>query len=303
VRSTVYRVPAAVGAVLLAFALAASGCGRATGGARAQDPSPTPSVSPSRSPRPPEVPAPGDHRLVLDHAGNDVGYELHAPPGYRSGQKLPLVVAIHYRGGDVASMRQMTRLDAKADKEGFLIAYPCCGSEEDVEAIRAIVEHLIEAWDVHPRRVYATGISAGAQTAFGLAVEAPGVFAAIGAVSGGFRGSKAADDPSYKPSKPVSVVSFIGNRDRAADALEIGLAQWRRKVECTAGRTAWVDPGKTVNRTAARCRDGSEVVGYTITGMGHSWPGGTGAGLGDPTVRINAVDVIWDFFKAHPERQ
>lgn len=300
--STVHRAPVGLAAALLGIALVAGGCSEGGGSSTGGTPSPTPSASPTRSPRPPEAPAPGDHQLALELDGKEVGYELHAPPGYRQGQKLPLVVAIHYRGGDVASMRQMTRLDAKADKEGFLLAYPCCGIAEDAGAIRAIVEHLIQRWDADPGRVYATGISAGAQTAFDLAVEAPGMFAAIAPVSGGFRGSKAADDPAYKPSRPVSVISFIGSRDRAADALETGLDHWRRKVGCTAGKPAWVDPGRTINRTPARCADGSEVVGYTIAGMGHSWPGGTDAGLGDSTIKLNTVDLIWAFFKAHPRR-
>lgn len=300
--STVHPAPVVLAAALLGFALAATGCGEGGGGFTAGRSSPTPSVSPTGSPRPPEVPAPGDHQLVLDHDGKEVGYELHAPPGYRPGQKLPLLVAIHYRGGDVTSMRQMTRLDAKADKEDFLIAYPCCGIAEDVGAIRAIVEHLIQRWDADPGRVYATGISAGAQTAFNLAVEAPGMVAAIAPVSGGFRGSRAVDDPAYRPSRPVSVISFIGSRDRAADALETGLDHWRRKVGCTTGKAVWVDPGQTISRTPARCADGSEIVGYTISGMGHSWPGGADAGLGDSTVKLNTVDLIWAFFKAHPRR-
>ncbi|HEX7746199.1 MAG TPA: PHB depolymerase family esterase [Micromonosporaceae bacterium] len=300
--STVHRAPLALAAALLGSALAASGCGAGGGGSAAESPSPTPSASPTQSPRPPEVPAPGDHKLVLDRDGSEVGFELHAPPRYRPGQKLPLVVAIHYRGGDVSKMRQMTRLDAKADKEGFLIAYPCCGSAEDDGDVRAMVEHLIQRWDADPHRVYATGMSAGAQTAVDLAVEAPGLFAAIAPVSGGFRSTVAADDPAYKPSRPVSVISFIGTEDFAADALENGLDKWRRKLGCVTGKPAGVDSGRTINRTAARCADGSEVVGYTISGMGHAWPGGTQAGPGDPTVKLNTVDLIWAFFKAHPRR-
>ncbi|HEX2774506.1 MAG TPA: polyhydroxybutyrate depolymerase [Micromonosporaceae bacterium] len=238
---------------------------------------------------------------MLDHAGGEVGFELHAPPRYRAGQKLPLVVAMHYRGGDVSTMRQMTRLDAKADKEGFLVAYPCCGSAENKGDVRAIVQHLIQRWNADPNRLYATGISAGAQTAVDLAVEAPGMFAAIAPVSGGFRSSIKADDPAYKPSRPVSMISFIGTEDFAADALEDGLDKWRRKLGCITGKTAWVDPGQTINRSPARCADGSEVIGYTISGMGHAWPGGA-AGIGDPTVKLNTVDLIWAFFKAHPRR-
>ncbi|NJP34921.1 hypothetical protein [Micromonospora thermarum] len=69
----------------------------------------------SSSPAAPVQPAPGDHTLTVD--GRPGGYELHAPPGYQPGRKLPLVVAVHYRGADPAMMRRMTRLNAKADAE------------------------------------------------------------------------------------------------------------------------------------------------------------------------------------------
>jgi polyhydroxybutyrate depolymerase len=84
--------------------------------------------------------------------------------------------------------------------------------------------------------------------------------------------------------------------------LQAGLRSWYRKLGCKPGAAAAVDPGKTVHRTIARCADRSEVVSYVITGMGHSWPGGTDEGLGDPDTKINAVDVMWAVFKAHPRR-
>jgi len=33
--------------------------------------------------------------------------------------------------------------------------------------------------------------------------------------------------------------------------------------------------------------------------MGHAWPGGANAGLGDPEAQINAIDTMWTFFKSH----
>jgi len=311
------RIRVAASAAACLIVLVAGACG---GGAAGPPPANQPSASqpsasqssasPSRSPRPVESPAPGDHQLALDWDGQERTYELHAPPSYRPGRKLPLVVVLHYRGGDPAVMRAMTRFDAKADAAGFLVAYPvgldgamnaliCCGSNDDVGFVRSMVEHLTRSWGADPARIYATGISNGADMSFRLAVEVPGMFAAIAPVSGGLTGARATDDASFKPSRPVSVVSFIGNDDRIADTLEIGLRAWRAKLGCPEGRAVWVDPGKTVNRTTARCADGTAVVGYTINGMGHAWPGSSNAGLGDTRRKINAVDVMWEFFKAH----
>lgn len=316
-RARVRSRRAAVGVVSLV--LATGGCGSHDGSGPSAAPtsamaaSSSSAASPTPSVRPPEVPAPGNHQLAMTWDGLERTYEVHAPPGYRPGHKLPLVVAIHHLRGDPVTMRQMTQFDAKADKEGFLVAYPngvdtafnaliCCSDNDDVGFIRAMVERLTRRWGADPARVYATGISQGADMSFRLAVEVPGMFAAIAPVSGGFLGERAEKDPTFKPSRPVSVVSFIGDRDRLNKRMQAGLRTWYRKLGCTPGATAPVDPGKTVNRTAATCADRSDVVSYFISGMGHSWPGGTEDGLGDPDTKINAVDVMWTFFKSHPRR-
>jgi polyhydroxybutyrate depolymerase len=295
--------------VALTLVAGASGCTPGSRSGPAEAPA-TNSASPRTSTRSAEKPVPGDHRLFLDWDGKERTYEVHAPPGYQPGHALPLVVVMHYRDGTPATMREMTRFDSKADTEGFLVAYPvgingavnaliCCGGNDDVGFIRAMVEHLTTAWGADPKRVYATGISNGADMSFRMAIEAPGVFAAIAPVSGGFLGTKAGTDPAYKPSRPVSVMSFAGANDELRGRLEDGLHTWYQKLGCTAGTADWVDPTKTVSRTVAGCADGSQVISYVVSGMGHAWPGGTNAGLGDPTAQINAVDTMWPFFVAH----
>lgn len=296
-------------AVTLCAALVA-GCGPASPGARSAAVATSDAIP---SARPPERPGPGDHDLRLAWDGKDRAYVLHAPPDYRPGARLPLVVVLHYKDGDPQVMRAMTRFDAKADREGFLVAYPageggamnamiCCGDNDDVGFVRAMVGHLVTTWGADTRRLYATGISNGADMAFRLGVEVPGLFAAIAPVAGGYIGDRAANERSYVPHERLSVVSFVGDDDRARDRVLRGLATWERNVRCTPAGTTTVDPARTVRRTVARCADGSQVVSYTIAGMGHRWPGGAQEGLGDPDTKINAVDVIWAFFVAHPRR-
>ncbi|NUR70035.1 MAG: polyhydroxybutyrate depolymerase [Hamadaea sp.] len=245
--------------------------------------------------------------MALDVGGQTRTAQAHAPAGYQPG--MPLVVAFHYYRSDVDVLRRMTRLDAKADQKGFVVVYPetiisgfnamdCCGDYDDVGFVKALVAHMIEVWQVDPRRVYATGISNGADMTFRMAVAAPGLFAAIAPVSGGFIGSRTAD-PAFKPAKPVSVVTFIGLLDNA-DVFNGGLDIWRTRLGCKPSAKGVYAKGITWTRT--RCADGSEVVDYQIAGMEHRWPGGTEVGLGSPETKINAVDVMWDFFAAHPRR-
>ncbi|MCP2326364.1 polyhydroxybutyrate depolymerase [Hamadaea flava] len=273
----------------------------------AAPPSPTPTVaasSASPSPRVPDVPRGGDQTISLDVGGQARTAQAHAPAGFKPG--MPLVVAFHYYRSDVDTLRRMTRLDTKADQKGFIVVYPetiisgfnamdCCGDYDDVGFVKALVAHMIEVWQVDRRRVYATGISNGADMTFRMAVEAPGLFAAIAPVSGGFTGWRATD-PAFKPSEPVSVVTFIGGADNA-DVFNGGLAKWRSRVRCTASAKGVY--AKAITWTRTHCADGSDVVDYQIGGMEHRWPGGTDVGLGSPETKINAVDVMWDFFVAH----
>ncbi|MCW6003992.1 polyhydroxybutyrate depolymerase [Micromonospora sp. CPCC 205371] len=266
---------------------------------------PTPSVGQSAPVRPAVSPAPGDHTLYLNWQGVERTYEVHAPASYRPQAAVPLVIALHGRPSSAAQLRRTTGLDAVADREGFLIAYPngidgrwnalgCCGETDDVGFLRAVVDHLVKTWGADPRRTYATGFSDGARMSYELAVKASETFSAIAPVSGGFDRGPALNDIGYKPTAPVSVVAFTGNDDRIANQIYHGISRWHRNVGCTASEPVWVDKAQTVNRTVARCADGSEVVDYVINKMSHAWPAPS-----DHPAAIDAGAVMWEFFARH----
>ncbi|WP_084529576.1 alpha/beta hydrolase family esterase [Nocardia crassostreae] len=257
----------------------------------------------------PETPGPGDHTVRFEFGGKTRSYVVHAPPGYTAATALPLVIALHPRPGDAAEITELSALNAKADTENFLVAYPegasgafnaliCCGSEDDVGFIKAVITRLTTTWKADPTRVYATGISNGGDMSFRLAVELPGTFAAIAPVSGGFIGTPT-DAPTYKPTTPVPVLTFLGGRDRYADRFEAGITRWQERLGCTPAPALTNFP-RSITLTTATCADGSEVQVYRLPEMFHSWPGATQGSLPDATAGISATDLIWDFFKSHP---
>ncbi len=67
--------------------------------------------------------APGDHTLALAHGGADRSYVLHVP-GVAASGPLPLVIAFHGGSGNAADFQRYAGLDALADRDGFLVAYP-----------------------------------------------------------------------------------------------------------------------------------------------------------------------------------
>ncbi|MCO1598765.1 polyhydroxybutyrate depolymerase [Micromonospora sp. RHAY321] len=286
------------GLCLIAVAVACAERGR---------PSSTPSAQPSASS---ERPAPGDHRLTLRHNGLDRTYLLHAPPGYDPNRPSALVIALHFYPGAGALMRELGGLDARADQDNVLVAYPdgqsggfnalvCCGTLDDVGFLNALTDHLVRTWRADPNRVFLTGISNGGDMSFRAAVEGDGRFAAIGVVSGGYSGTLTrAED--YLPKKPVSVITFIGGQDRYASIFQTGIRTWQQRLKCRPAPQKSGAPGVTL--TVARCADGSDVNVHTIADMGHSWPGAASGQLAAPAAGLSATDLMWDFFKTHPRR-
>lgn len=284
--------------------LAISACGGGGDPAPEAGPaSPTPSVV---------APAPGRYELTLDHDGAPREYLLNAPASYDAATPVPLVIALHPFPGTGAGMSEMVGLDAVAEREGFLVAYPdginggfnafvCCGDADDVGYLQVLTEHLVQDWNVDPDRVYLAGISNGGDLSFRAAVEATGVFAAIAAVSGAFIGELAAKE-TYAPKSPVSVITFIGDQDQYAGQFTEGVASWRKRLRCTEVKPAAKPPAANVALSRARCADGSNLDVYLVEGMGHSWPGATAGTMADPDAGVVATDLIWQFFAAHPRK-
>ncbi len=88
--------------------------------------------------------------------------------------------------------------------------------------------------------------------------------------------------------------------------IEQNLAQWcaldgcpQQPIGTPATRAA------SIKSPSTNVSDRVEVVEYFIDDMGHVWPGGINRLpeqiVGKPSDKLNATDVIWNFFKAHPK--
>lgn len=151
----------------------------------------------------PEALGPGTHDLRTTRPEGERSYYLHVPPGDPATPR-PLLLAFHGGGGQAAGYREYSRLDAVADREGFVVAYPdgsgrlrrrlltwnagrCCGyaQREDVDDVafaRALVDEIAGRVAIDRTRVYATGHSNGAMMSYRIAAEAPDLVAAIAPV-------------------------------------------------------------------------------------------------------------------------
>jgi polyhydroxybutyrate depolymerase len=223
----------------------------------------------------------------------------------------PLVLAFHGGSSTGAAMRKLTNLDARADREGWLVAYPNAvqghwndgrGSAEipeqrdgvdDVGWCARLVDHLVETAGADRERVYATGFSNGGMFCQRLAVERPDLVAAVASVGGPM--AEPVCDPG--PARPMPVLLVHGTDDPVVPygggpvmgdprrgrvaPVEDTAARWREVNRC-APRPAvhelpHRDPADDTRVRISRWRpegEGAEVVLVTVDGGGHTWPGG-----------------------------
>ncbi len=227
----------------------------------------------------PAAPVAGDHLLAVDLPDDyQLRYLLHAPPSVERGRPMPLVLVFHGSGGTPEDMVRLTRLDALANDQGFLVVYPDNLADATAE-IPVLLDHLAGLWPVDERRIYAAGFSLGASTTYLLAETLSDRIAAFAPVSG--------VDQDITLRGPAPLIAVEGREDEFESIFDQVNRQWARAAGCGPARVTGVTfSARPARRSVAECRDGSEHVVYRVEGMGHTWPRG-------------GSQVIWRFFTAH----
>lgn len=82
------------------------------------------------------------------------------------------------------------------------------------------------------------------------------------------------------------------------------ILKWDKALGCAVTPVSVSDFNGVCTETYSSCSNGAEVVYITVDGLGHTWAGGRSllpeSMVGMTSDRINATDVIWDFFHKHP---
>lgn len=186
---------------------------------------------------------------------------------------------------------------------------------DDVGFISSIIDFLETHYAADPDRIYCTGFSNGASMTFSVGVNLSNRIAAIAPVSGHLWLKQ------KQLAYPVPLLFIIGTEDplnpiaggnvklpwgveQYHPPVEDSLKEWERMLGC-GPRVETARDGNGVRELVYdRCSKGGEVLYYRIDGLGHVWPGGQNKlpekWVGKPSDKLNATNVIWDFFKAHP---
>jgi polyhydroxybutyrate depolymerase len=236
---------------------------------------------------------------------------VHVPAG--AGAARPVVINFHGGGGNADSHRRWTRMDAAADRHGFVAVYPngtgplsgtllvwnagtCCGRApaqgvDDVGFVLRVLDALAERVAIDRRRVYATGLSNGSMMAQRLAAEAADRIAAVAPVAGAMALTRvtpvrampvmhfhSVDDPRALYAGGLGP-PFPGTNARVTHmAVEDSLKRWIAADGCSGEPRTTPDIVDAAGHRATHivwgaCRDGVEVVLWRLTGAGHVWPG------------------------------
>ncbi|WP_067975001.1 alpha/beta hydrolase family esterase [Nocardiopsis trehalosi] len=238
--------------------------------------------------------------FLVDHPGGD--------------GPVPMIIALHGKGGTAEEMAEVTGLTEAAAAEGMGVAYPegidrgwgdhreptdaRPDPDADIAFLTALADHLAAEYGADRDRVYLAGVSNGGNTALRAAAEEPEAFAGVATAAA----QLGAHPEPQVPEGPVPALLFYGTGDplRPYDGLpdppeesedfpeppiaSIGARDTAeafadasgadRTEDDTLPDTA-PDDGTTVERTSWYTDDAAPAVRlYTVHGGGHTWPGG-----------------------------
>ncbi|HWZ72844.1 MAG TPA: PHB depolymerase family esterase, partial [Casimicrobiaceae bacterium] len=129
-------------------------------------------------------------------------YLLYVPRGYGGWRRRPLIVLIHGCKQTPEDIAAATRIAARADENGWLVLLPrqvakanpwscwnwfdtaTSAGRGEAAIVAAQVKSVRRAYRVHPRKVYAVGMSAGGCLAAVLGLRHPKLFAGVFVHSG-----------------------------------------------------------------------------------------------------------------------
>jgi polyhydroxybutyrate depolymerase len=289
---------------------------------------------------------------TLMHDDVERTFSFYAPNTLES-KSVPIVFLLHGGGGNIESTWEQEygrNFREIADQDGFMLVLPQgredpgnpgehhwndCRTDisnadvnsklDDVGFINAIIDMLMNRFEIDLNRVYVTGASNGGMMSYRLAMELGQRFAAVGAVIANM------PDPSEcaQPEQPVSMLIMNGTDDPLMNYEGGCIAN----TTCRRGNVSstddavqfWVSHNQTnadavvealpdrVNLDRSTVTKfmysgglkNTEVVLFRINNGGHTVPGDEPLGLlarrvvGEKNRDINGPEEIWNFFQQH----
>jgi polyhydroxybutyrate depolymerase len=293
---------------MLSFALVSAACGSSGGGGGPAGPVETVSCEGKTG-------TVGTSIRTIESSGLERTFRLVVPDGLVLSRAVPLVLNFHGLTSNAQAQVAYSAMAAKAAREGFITAAGegtgnswntgeiCCAPAnrdgiDDVQFARDMVAAISAEYCIDPSRIFATGMSNGGFMSHRLACDAADLFAAVAPVAS-FLGLR-----DCQPSRPIPLLMFNGTADMLVpyNGATGAYVVWGRLNGCSGEPEMVFENGDSSCVTYPECVAGATTTLCTVQGGGHTWPGAISIpGLGHTTTDLNATDMMWDFFVAHPK--
>lgn len=252
-------------------------------------------------------------------------FKLHVPASYSANTETALVIALHGYTSSATIFENGIGLNEKADAEGFIVVYPnglsypwttsnpqawnwggpyeeWTRGTDDVGFIDQMIELICKYYTIDRYRIYATGHSMGSIMTYHLGYELSNKIAAIAAHSG-----QMVYLPTEAPGNKISILNLHALDDELVpyygglsvsgsiqySPVDDVLSHWASLYSCSQQPdTTFQNADYMIKEWT--CSGNTEIKLYLLNNGGHHW-------FNTSNSCIEANDIIWDFFKAHPK--
>ena len=257
------------------------------------------------------------------HDGGERTYSVYLSNAYTGDEAVPVVFNLHGYGSNSFEQSFYGDFRSIADTANFILVHPqgtllnnvshwnvggwTVGSTvDDVSFFSALLDTLIQDYNVDESRVYSTGMSNGGYMSFRLACELSDRITAIASVTGSMTPQITAQcDPTH----PMPIMQIHGTADAVVpydgalwtNAIDDVIKYWTDFNDCSDEPIVDEVPDIVQNDDCTAVKEthlndeGLEVIHYRIIDGGHTWPGTFFGGSGT-NADFNASHEIWKFF-------
>jgi len=200
--------------------------------------------------------------------------------------------------------------------------YPGHNAVDDVGFLNAMLDDVLANFAVDQGRIFLTGFSNGASMSFRAGAELSNRIAAIAPVAG----ASWLEPLTLERSVPMVYITGTADplnlieggvprlasggsdkvRAKAKPPVRDSILRWAKALGCSTTPQDTSDANGVRTEIYSPCQGGAEVQYITVDGLGHTWAGGKSLlpefMVGKRSDKINATQVIWDFFQKHPKK-